>query len=92
MGLHCETDPTRYALAGYSKGGGQDTPANKVYFLLARIGGFDLSLPPKMRPALEPRKGMEPVRDEYGQVYALPGGYSINLNGDIKKGGRNGVK
>ena len=52
--------------------------------LFAKIGGYDLSMPVRVKKTKSNSGAVEPERDEFGYVYALPAGRKISLNGDIK--------
>jgi len=56
------------------------TREGKIYHLLARIGGFDMCMPVKLKP--DSRGRPMPVRDSFGYVYALPANGSISLSGE----------
>ena len=57
------------------------TREGKIYHLLARIGGYDLEMPVKLKP--DSRGCPMPMKDKYGWVYALPNNGRINLAGEI---------
>lgn len=58
------------------------TREGKIMHLNARVGGFDLAMPVKIAP--DNRGCPMPVKDDYGYVYALPSGRTINLHGDVR--------
>jgi len=57
------------------------TRDGNIPHLNARIAGYDLTMPVKM--AIKGSQEPIAVTDKYGYVYALPGGKTINLNGEI---------
>ena len=60
------------------------TRNGKVPHLLAKIGGFELSMPVRM--VKDKYGGYEAETDKFGYVYALPANRKIGLNGDITYG------
>jgi len=57
------------------------TRHGKIPHLCARIGGYDMVMPVKLKKDTHGQP--EPERDKYGYVFALPACRKINLNGDI---------
>ena len=57
------------------------TRDGKIPHLNAKIGGFNLTMPVKLKP--DSHGSVAPMRDRHGYIYALPGNRQINLNGDI---------
>jgi hypothetical protein len=71
--LNCRTDEQHSTL----------TKEGRVPNIIARVGGYDLSLPVRIIRAKSNNGAAEAERDRFGYVYALPAGRKINLNGDI---------
>ena len=68
--LHCKA----------SKEYSTKTTEGRIPHLEARVGGHDLCMSVRIRI----KNGLvEPLKDAFGYIYALPAGKSINLNGDI---------
>ena len=68
--LKCSNDDKYYT----------QTSQGKIWHLNAKIGGFELCMPVKLKADL--RGQPAPMKDQHGWVYALPAGGQINLNGD----------
>ena len=71
--LHCKNDDKYYT----------HTTDGIVPHLRARIGGYDMCMPVKIRTN---RTGApDAVKDKYGYVYSLPAGRVISTNGEIRR-------
>jgi hypothetical protein len=71
--LHCKTDPKLSTL----------TTEGRVPHIISKVGGYTLSLPVSIKRVKTKNGAVEAERDQFGYIYALPGGRKINKNGDI---------